>query len=261
MERTIHVYWKKGIDEAERDAAIDGVKTFVKTLRETPGHNMPNSNIEICGVNTALDMYVRALPKIGTLTDARAICECLGQMYRDSGSIDPGSIVFYLTDEPLSDGSYIVGLTRATPPCINIVVSTYHFRRRSSAERLASIKLCAMHELGHAHGMVGDRHRINSVYNCGNHCADPLCLMNQMAGNFAPLIRRHHDRWFCLLCLEDARITQKNYDIEEKRKRRTAPPDPTRAASDSTTELRSLPPRADRQTVSPPPLPPRRAQA
>ncbi len=243
MEYTIYVYWKEGLIAEEKDAAIRGVSNFASILRNTRGTGMPDDNIRLCGVSAELESFVQGLPKIGGFTDAGKICEHLGSMLPEY------AIGVYLTDEPIRNvDGYIVGLTRGG----HITVSTYHFRNLPRFQRLNSIELCAMHELGHAHGMAGMSGRVNSVYSGGNHCADATCLMHQPNGNFAPIIQKHHDRWFCLLCLEDARLTKWRRDCFARDREGMRLPRPA-----TPPRLRSLPPRLSQPSRLPPPLPPR----
>ena len=241
MEYTIYVFWKEGLIAEEKDAAIRGVDSFANILRSTRAIGMPDDTIRLCGVDAELELFVQNLPKIRGYTDAGRICNHFNAMLPEH------AIGVYLTNEPIgNDAGYLVGLTRE-----HSIVSTYHFRGLSRLQKLDSIKLCVMHELGHAHGMAGMYGRVNSEYSYGNHCADTLCLMRQPNGSFAPLIRKHYDAWFCPLCLEDARLTKMRRDSFAREHGRTE-------FQRSTTSIpRSLPPKLGRPSRLPPPLPPR----
>ena len=244
MEYTIYVYWKEGLVAEEKDAAIKGVNYFANILRSTRASRMPDDNTVVCGVDLELESFVQGLPKIRSYTDAGSICEHFNAMLPEY------AIGVYLTNEPIgTDEGYLVGLTRG-----HIVVSTYHFRNLSRFQRLSSIELCVMHELGHAHGMAGMSGRVNSEYNGGNHCADTSCLMHQPNGNFAPLIQKHHDEWFCLLCLEDARLKKLRLDNDKRRRERMRL---MRLQEPTAPEPRSLPLRLGQPSRLPPPMPPR----
>lgn len=251
MEYTIFIYWKNGIGEAECRAIIDGANTFADTLRNTRAAKMFNDSVRVCGVDHELDAFVRGLPKVGPYTNAPEIYTHLERTH------DNHSIAVYLTDEPLSDSNmYVVGYTCAH----HITLSTYHFRDLDTDAKLASLKLCVMHELGHAHGMARSG-RVNTESAAGSHCTDPLCLMVQPYGDFSRLIRRHHSRWFCPLCLEETRTTKRNIEEYERLHGLTQPPPPPPPPEQSTTRstttvIPPLPPR--RKRSSPPPLPPRR---
>lgn len=238
MDFTIYVYWKREIDEDARKAVIDGVKTFVEILKNTDAIGMPDDEVVLCGVDSELEAFVHYTPKVGELLDAGAICRKVNLM--NSGR----SIGIYLTDEPLSgNGIYVVGYSFG-----GITVSTHHYQRVSGSERLESLKLCVMHELGHLHGMAKMFGRVNSESKHGNHCKDPMCLMQQPYGDFTRLIRNHYDGWFCNLCLEDARLANRQNRIIQKRlagnerimrPKRVGPPSlPPRKQP-----IRSLPPR------------------
>ena len=196
LDNGIFIYWKEGIEENLRKVVIDGANTFVDVLRNCTAIGMPEDEVVIRGVNSTLETFVRFLPKTRGLIDAGAICRKLEFMIGNS------SFGIYLTDEPIANGtSYVVGLSFG----YGITVSTYHFRDLSNSERLESLKLCVMHELGHVHGMAKLYGRVKSENNCGNHCKDLNCLMQQPFGDFSTLIRKHYRNWFCDLCLEDAR--------------------------------------------------------
>ena len=254
MEYTIYVYWKKGLIAEEKDAAIRGVNNYINILRSTQAIGMPNDNIKLCGVDAELESFVQNLLKIRSYTNAEKICEYLDAMLPEY------AIGVYLTNEPLCDneGGYIVGLMSR----LHITVSTYHFRNLSRSQRLDSIELCIMHELGHAHGMAGTYGRVNSESNHGPHCADALCLMRQPHGNFVPLIREHHDRWFCPLCLEDARLAKlsKN-NFAKRRGALVGKNERMRPQRSITPKPRSFPSRLSQSSKLPPPLPPRRSGA
>ncbi len=208
----IYCCYDSDITTDEENAIVSALKEFKALFPEREIRNYGRSSWGNGSYNCA-DWYVQHTDKINKLEighqqlDAESMLSLLMNepWQKKRPHID---VVFVSDDITMKRLNFCFGAA-----CGRVTVqSVYRYRHASSLneeEKALAIKAVVLHELGHTLNMAANPYRRKTEPKLGIHCAQHGCIMQQ--GMNVPEFIQHAkdaralDRWYCPLCLADAK--------------------------------------------------------
>lgn len=201
VKKPVLVLTQIGISETERHAVIEGAREMVQ--RAGMGRWMP----VLDGRRLSIARHIK---------EARATSERGGQFSAfallqnayDKPLIErPHYCVLMVRDDVYAGQcNFVVGLSVRY---VGSVVSIARFRDLQSPWRDGCVKTVAMHEIGHAFGLISRRRRIALDMKLGRHCAN-RCVMRQgvrVPDDWLPITRdRLEYGALCVRCTRDLQL-------------------------------------------------------